>query len=94
MRTLKILFILTIFLFLAACQAEIDVRFDDDDSYLIIKFPEDQAAQAIENILSSGPQMKIINPEADLRNGEIFVTGEVKQQFSGEYLPGSLTLHL
>jgi len=94
MRTLSIVSILMLGLFLAACRANVDLQVDDDFTYLTVSMTEAEAAQAIETILNSGQQGKIINPQADLRDGEIVVSGEVEQQATGERHPGSLSLRL
>ena len=94
MRTLQIISILVLGLFIAACKANVDLEIDDAYTYLTISMAEEEAANAIESILGSGKQGKIINPQADLRDGEIYVTGEVEQQTTGKRLPGSLTLRL
>ena len=94
MRTIPIVSILILGLFLAACRANVDLKVDDDFTYLTVSMTEAEAAQAIESILSSGQQGQIINPQADLRDGEIVVSGEVEQQATGKRLPGRLTMRL
>lgn len=94
MRTIQIVFILILSFFLAACQGNVDLRFDDNYSYLTVSMTEDEATNLIESILGSGQQRQLINPQADLREGEVYVSGEVEQQTTGQRLPGSLTLRL
>ena len=94
MRTKQLIFLLALGLFLAACRANVNLALDENYTYLTISMTEDEAAQLIETILSSGRQGRIINPQADLRDGEIYVAGEVEQQATGRRLPGSLTLRL
>ena len=94
MRTLQITFIVAFGLFLAACRANVDLALDDNYTYLTVSMTEAEATQVIETILSSGRQNRIINPQADLRNGEIHVSGEVEQPAGGRLLSGSLTIRL
>ncbi|MEM8532208.1 MAG: hypothetical protein AAGF95_15290 [Chloroflexota bacterium] len=94
MRTIQMIFVLILGLILSACQANVNLELDDNFSYLTVTMTEEEAASLIETILSSGQQSKILNPQADLREGEIYVSGEVEQQRTGQRVPGSLTMRL
>lgn len=94
MRTIQMISILILGLILTACQANVNLELDDNFSYLTVTMTEEEATNLIETLLSSGQQNQIINPQADLRDGEIYVTGEVEQQRTGQRLPGSLTMRL
>lgn len=94
MRTIQLMSIIILGLLLAACRANVDLQVDDDFTYLTVSQTEAEATALIERILSSGQQSRLINPQADLREGEIFVSGEVEQQGTGQRLPGSLTMRL
>ncbi len=94
MRLKYILFIFITGLFLVGCDANISVRQDDTSNYLTITLTEQQAIDLIEKSLGSGNSPKIVNPQADLRNGEIFVSGSVRQPNTNQLVSGNLTIRL
>lgn len=73
---------------MTACQAQIGFDIDKDYVYTTIEADEANAAAAIEKVLGE----TLINPKADLRAGEIVVSGEKEIEASGTIEPGSITI--
>ena len=73
---------------LAACQATIGFDIDQDYVYTTIEADEANATAAIEKVLSEN----LINPQADLRTGEIVVSGEKEVEATGTVETGSMTI--
>jgi len=94
MRKAQLIPILIFAFFFSGCSASVDLQMDEDYSYLTISMTEEQATEAIEYILSSSKDTQIIDPQADLREGEIYIVGQIREKKTGELYSGSLTLYL
>jgi hypothetical protein len=90
LQRMTILLALSVALGLVACRPAVDWEADKEYFYLTITLSEDDATNAIEKALTP----HIINAQADLRDGQIFASGQVKQEKTGKLLSGSLTLEL
>ena len=75
---------------LAACQAQIGFDLDQDYVYTTIDMDEANAAAAIEKMLEGN----LINPQADLRAGEIVVSGDKEIEATGKVESGSMTISM
>lgn len=88
----KIIFLLLPILLLAACDA-VQYRTDENFSYLTITLDAEDSSNIIEGILTNGNPPLMRTASAELRNGEIYVTGDVNDGNGGTF-PGSLVLRL
>lgn len=63
--------------FMTACNANIQLTMDENYSYLTVTMTEESVENLIETLLTSG-QSRLENVTADLRAGEIYVTGDAQ----------------
>ncbi|MEL6307670.1 MAG: hypothetical protein AAFV98_10130 [Chloroflexota bacterium] len=89
----KIIYLLGLLLMpvLVACSAEVSFRLDDNYSYLTITMSEESVENMIETLLTSGDS-QLQNVTANLRNGDVYVTGEVRR--NGTTQSGSLIVQI
>lgn len=93
-RRLHFLWLLIFIVPALACSGSFDVRVDENYSYLTITMTEAQVQDALENALSSGVRPALLNPEVDLRNGSIYIEGDLPRQNGGDPVPGNLTVRV
>lgn len=93
-KSSSLIFTLLIFTLLNACGGGFDFRQDDNFNYFTLGMTAEEAATAIETVLSAGNPPAVIEPQAELQQGEIYVQGQVRRQRDDELIPGSLVLRL
>lgn len=92
MKSLRWLLLLIALPVLAACgtlDANVQLRLDDQYSYLTVTIPEEDVVAVIEAALEQSGDIQ--NVSADLRAGEIAATGQVLSG-DGTLVTGSLTI--
>ena len=90
LKRITVLLMLSMVVWLAACKANVDLQMDEEYTYLTIFMSEEEAANGIEKALVK----HLVIPQADLREGEVVVSGEVKDKETGKLIPGNLILRL
>ena len=82
MTVKQLLFTILLIPFLVACSGNVQIRLDENYSYLTITMDEENTENLIETLLTSG-ESRLQNVVADLRNGEIYVTADASTQNNG-----------
>jgi uncharacterized protein YpmS len=79
---------------LTACSANARIDVEADKVNVTVSITEQDVKAAIETaLLKSNPPL-ILNPKVDLRNGEIFVSGDYQAKNLNTTVPGDMTVKI
>ncbi|MBW4439308.1 MAG: hypothetical protein KME04_19360 [Pleurocapsa minor GSE-CHR-MK-17-07R] len=88
----KVLLSIVLMFVLAAC-GRVDFRQDDQYSYLTITLTSEEVTGFVERLLTEGATPLMRSASAELREGEIFVTGDVNDGRGG-VVGGTLSIRM